>query len=284
MATTTNFNWSTPDDTSLVKDGAAAIRTLGSSIDTTMADLKGGTTGQVLKKNTNTDMDFVWSADTAGMTNPLTTTGDTIYSSSGTTPARLGIGSTGQVLTVAGGLPTWAAAPSAGTSWTLLNTGGTALTGATTITVSGISSKDKIMVIIPLASSVNNEVPFTITLNSDTGANYYYFGAQQRALSTYGAANFTGLRANAENNFQIGTSQNTNAYAYIAGTMFINGAASSGVKSVQYTGGGANIGYNSSHAYEYGGYYNSSSTISSVSINSTNGNFDDGTIFVYTSN
>jgi hypothetical protein len=60
MATTTNFNWSTPDDTSLVKDGAAAIRTLGSSIDTTMAELKGGTTGQVLSKTSNTDMDFTW--------------------------------------------------------------------------------------------------------------------------------------------------------------------------------------------------------------------------------
>jgi hypothetical protein len=62
MATTTNFNWSTPDDTSLVKDGAAAIRTLGSSIDTSMADLKGGTTGQVLSKTSGTDMDFTWIA------------------------------------------------------------------------------------------------------------------------------------------------------------------------------------------------------------------------------
>lgn len=60
MATTTNFNWSTPDDTALVKDGAAAIRTLGSSIDTSMADLKGGTTGQVLSKTSGTDMDFTW--------------------------------------------------------------------------------------------------------------------------------------------------------------------------------------------------------------------------------
>ncbi len=62
MASTTNFNWSTPDDTSLVKDGAAAIRTLGSSIDTSMAELKGGTTGQVLSKTSNTDMDFTWIA------------------------------------------------------------------------------------------------------------------------------------------------------------------------------------------------------------------------------
>jgi hypothetical protein len=108
MATTTNFGWTTPNDTDLVKDGAAAIRTLGQAIDTSLMDLEGGTTGQVLKKNSNTDMDFIWAADSAGMTNPLTTTGDTIYSSSGTTPARLGIGSTGQVLTVAAGIPSWA--------------------------------------------------------------------------------------------------------------------------------------------------------------------------------
>jgi len=43
----------------------------------------------------------------------MTTTGDTIYSSSGSTPARLGIGSTGQVLTVAGGIPSWATPASA---------------------------------------------------------------------------------------------------------------------------------------------------------------------------
>jgi hypothetical protein len=60
MATTTNFGWTTPDDTSLVKDGAAAIRTLGQSIDTSMMDLEGGTTGQVLSKTSGTDMDFTW--------------------------------------------------------------------------------------------------------------------------------------------------------------------------------------------------------------------------------
>ena len=60
MATTTNFGWTTPDDTALVKDGASAIRTLGSGIDTSLVDLKGGTTGQVLSKATNTDLDFTW--------------------------------------------------------------------------------------------------------------------------------------------------------------------------------------------------------------------------------
>jgi hypothetical protein len=60
MATTTNFGWETPDDTDLVKDGALAMRTLGNAIDTSLVDLKGGTTGQVLSKASNTDLDFSW--------------------------------------------------------------------------------------------------------------------------------------------------------------------------------------------------------------------------------
>jgi hypothetical protein len=87
MATTTNYNWSTPDDTSLVKDGAAAIRTLGSSIDTTTKAL-----------------------------NPSTTLGDIEYrSSTANTNTRLGIGTSGQVLTVSGGVPSWATPTSAPT-------------------------------------------------------------------------------------------------------------------------------------------------------------------------
>ena len=106
---TSNFNWQMPTATDLVTDLPADFEVFGQAVDTSLADLKGGTTGQVLKKNTDADMDFVWAADAAGMTNPMTTTGDTIYSSSGSTPARLGIGSTGNVLTVSGGVPVWAA-------------------------------------------------------------------------------------------------------------------------------------------------------------------------------
>ena len=111
MPTTSNFGWTTPADTDLVKDGAAAIRTLGNGVDASFLDLKGGTTDQVLAKNSNTDLDFKWVAqdDSNAIQNALlTTTGDTIYASAASTPARLGVGSTGQVLTVAGGVPTWA--------------------------------------------------------------------------------------------------------------------------------------------------------------------------------
>ena len=66
MATTTNFGWETPDDTDLVKDGAAAMRTLGNSIDTSFVDLKGGTTGQILSKASNTDLDYTWITNDIG--------------------------------------------------------------------------------------------------------------------------------------------------------------------------------------------------------------------------
>ena len=81
MATTTNYGWTTPDDTALVKNGASAIRSLGTSVDTTTKNL-----------------------------NPSTTLGDIEYrSSTANTNTRLGIGSTGNVLTVSGGVPVWAA-------------------------------------------------------------------------------------------------------------------------------------------------------------------------------
>jgi hypothetical protein len=66
MATSPNFGWLEPDNTDLVKNGALAIRTLGDAIDASLVDLKGGTTGQVLAKASNTDMDFVWANDATG--------------------------------------------------------------------------------------------------------------------------------------------------------------------------------------------------------------------------
>lgn len=67
MATTTpNFGWSVPTSSDLVKNGATAIETLGDSIDASLVDLKGGTTGQVLAKASGTDMDFTWTTVGSG--------------------------------------------------------------------------------------------------------------------------------------------------------------------------------------------------------------------------
>jgi len=101
MANTTNFGWETPDDTDLVKDGAAAMRTLGNSIDASFVDLKGGTTGQVLSKASNTDLDFTWVAqdDSNAIQNAIVDAkGDLISATAADTPARLAVGTNGQYL------------------------------------------------------------------------------------------------------------------------------------------------------------------------------------------
>ncbi len=64
--TTTNFGWTVPSDTDLVKDGAAAIRTALGGPDASFIDLKGGTTGQILSKASGTDLDFTWAAAASG--------------------------------------------------------------------------------------------------------------------------------------------------------------------------------------------------------------------------
>jgi len=63
---TTPFNWQMPTNTDLVTDLPADFEVFGQAVATSMADLLGGTTGQILAKNSNTDMDFVWIANDQG--------------------------------------------------------------------------------------------------------------------------------------------------------------------------------------------------------------------------
>ena len=87
MATTTYFGWSTPDNTALVKDGASAIRTLGSAIDSSMQYLEGGTTGQILSKTSATDMAFTWISNDQGDITAVTTAAGSGLSGGGTSGA-----------------------------------------------------------------------------------------------------------------------------------------------------------------------------------------------------
>lgn len=101
MPTTSNFGWTTPADTDLVKDGAAAIRTLGNGIDSSLVDLKGGTTGQVLAKASNTDLDYTWVTqdDANAIQNAIVDAkGDLITATAADTPARLAVGNNGESL------------------------------------------------------------------------------------------------------------------------------------------------------------------------------------------
>jgi hypothetical protein len=82
---TSNFNWQMPTASDLVTDLPADFETFGQAVDTTLADLKGGTTGQILSKASGTDMDFTWVAPTTGdITGVTAGTGITGGGTSGT--------------------------------------------------------------------------------------------------------------------------------------------------------------------------------------------------------
>jgi hypothetical protein len=163
MATTTNYAWDTPDDTDLVKDGAAAIRTLGSSIDTTTKAL-----------------------------NPSTTLGDIEYrSATANTNTRLGIGTTGQVLTVDGGVPSWATATSGG--MTVIASGSLGSAGTT---ISSIPGTYKNLQLIIRNKKLSSNSRLDMRYNNNSGTVYRF----TNYTNGTGAPDATALRLGDVNN------------------------------------------------------------------------------------
>jgi hypothetical protein len=231
-------------------------------------------------KDTNVTTYYTGSAwanlDTTGMTNPMTTTGDTIYSSSGSTPARLGIGSTGQVLTVSGGVPTWASAASGG-SMTLISS--TALSGSSVSFTSITGSYKNLYIHLsnPYASSAGG---YKLTFNNDTGSTmYHYFYTEPDSANNYPNAIswWSFLQGNwGFNSAGVGAASNGNAfhlwvYDYAGGTK----KAFNGIGVAQQSDGDSQL------FPTVNGNYRSNTAITRVDLIPNAGTWSGGTAYLY---
>jgi hypothetical protein len=243
MATTTNYSWTTPDDTDLVKDGAAAIRTLGSSVDTTTKAL-----------------------------NPSTTLGDIEYrSSTANTNTRLGIGTTGQILTVSGGVPAWATSTSGG--MTLINTGGTTLSGSS-VTISSIPGTYKnLELVVRNYLPANDAARLILRINANSGTLYAavpYGSNQDPEIAADDTKFFIsgGSDNSVENNLSVVTipdyaNSTTYKWAFVSG-LNMGDQITTKIRPSNFNG-----------------CFFDRTTITSLQLLTSNGNFTSGTAYLY---
>jgi hypothetical protein len=232
-------------------------------------------------KDTNVTTYYTGSAwanlDTTGMTNPMTTTGDTIYSSSGSTPARLGIGTAGQVLQVNSGAtaPEWAT-PASGGGMTLLST--TTLSGSSTsisITPTGYTY---ILALIKNAYGSTNDSSASFRLNSDTGSNYTYHSIRYDGGTLLGTSNINqtqnfNLMVNLPTSNATGRANNCRIAIYTPNAtddFYIEYESIGGADAQANPGGGTNRAI-----------YNASAALSNLTILVNTGTFSGGTVQVY---
>lgn len=279
MPTTTNFGWTTPADTDLVKNGAAAIRTLGNGIDTSLLDLKGGTTGQVLSKTSDSDLDFTWvtTDDANAIQNAIVDAkGDLITATAADTPARLAVGTNGQVLTAdsttATGLK-WATASSGG--MTLISS--TSPSGVSTVTFSSIPSTYKHLLVSIKNLKAASGIDIGARINGNTATDYVNWNINLSANTVSGNSNSLTISRIRCGNI---TASATNNWRNYFGDFYIYDYTAT-LNQVITGSANSNNGTNNEMGI-FRGLIDSQAAVTSLTIFDANSNnFTGGTIYLY---
>jgi len=256
MATTTNYGWTTPDDTALVKDGAAAIRTLGSSVDSTLKTHIDNTVAAAVPKTI------------------VDAKGDLIAATAADTVSRLAVGTNGQLLsadsTAATGLA-WIAAPSSG-GMTSLASGSFGSNTTNAITLSSIPQTYNSLVLrifnVEMFSGTASALIVRANNDASTGQQSSYLITNGGAQSS---ATTTGYRSH---DYNVPQTSNSTVIEYCFPMYSTSNASKSASVLVAKESSNAQFGY----------AFNPSLTaaITELVITTINGNnFDGGTYILY---
>ncbi len=263
-----------PTSTDLVTDLPADFEVFGQAVATSMADLLGGTSGQILAKNSNTDMDFVWvtTDDANAIQNSIVDAkGDIVAASANDTPARLAVGTNGQTIiadsTAATGLKYSSNAPLGGLS--LISSA--ALTGAATITFSSLANYSRFILYTTLNTSTTTGGSYVGVRLNGQAANYGYAGLQV-INATAVTADMAIATDRMYTNRQGAAASDTFSFL-----MHINGCFSTGL--VQYAVNAVSNGVNGT-VYNNIGWATPGGQVTSISL-VANDNFDAGTAYLY---
>lgn len=235
---TSNYSWQMPTSTDLVTDLPADFEVFGQAVDTTTKAL-----------------------------NPSTTLGDIEYrSATANTNTRLGIGTSGQVLTVSGGVPAWTTASGGGL--TLIST--TTMSGASILLSSIPQTYKNLRLVFRNYTPATGGENLTIRVNDDSNANRHQYNQQDFFAGPFNAT-------------YIRMSHNTNSASTASGQFEFLDYASTGTWKMGF-GYDANNSNNVAGEVSGGtfiGAYNQTGAITSLRLAPTSGNFTSGTILLY---
>jgi hypothetical protein len=253
MATTTNYSWTTPDDTDLVKDGAAAIRSLGTAIDSTVFTNAGAAINKTI----------------------VDAKGDIIAATAADTVSRLAVGANDTVLTADSSTATglkWAASASGG--MTLIST--TTLSGAT-VTLSSIpQTYNHLQLVIFGVTNATADGSFRIAPNAETTLCFQQFLKGGDDLVEQQTGTYITLTSPSGGNLIDRTNANNGFVLDI-----FNYTSTTARKNFQSNGFGRINATNSRGATILNGVYASSSAVSSLVISNSGGDLSAGTVLLY---
>lgn len=208
--------------------------------------------------------------DVANIDGVLTTTGDIYYASAASTPARLGIGTTGQVLKVSGGLPSWGTDSSG--AFTLLST--TTLSGSNQVISSIDQTYKHLFVLVTGVTNATGDGGIRIDCNSNASSGFY---SKTNQIAYTASTTAAGGDQFSPNNNTIDRTSAVNALAIM---YFDYATAGAHPFNFQYGGVATGGGFETSNG---GGAirFGTAAAISSIRFHNYGGGFTAGTVKIY---